>query len=370
MKEKKVNSLARVFLLWSLGIALANAMLYPYLLEIGFTTLDILVFFSIAYLVPSLSLLLVGKMNAEKALLWGLGATGVGWALLGVLGGYAGLGAMLLLGGMAFVFFWVPFNALWFEEGKWGNAFQGAVYYGIMVVIGILGPALGGVVVDYLGYVAVFLLAGAIMVLAGGVSRKVWKGKEVLLGAKKGLEAVSGLKTLFFLEGSTLFGIQVLIFVVTLEYFTKPLEYGVFLTATTLVAVLFSLVFAKISDKQQRRREFLVVSSLGLGLSLGLAAFAIELWVWFAAMVLVGFFRSVFSPFPLAVLLDKKKDLRTAMYGRELIFNTARFTLAVASVGIYLVTGSVRVPLMLTGLCAIAFAIAFEFSKKKKLDVK
>lgn len=370
MEKEKVNSLVKVFLLWGIGIALANAMLFPYLLEIGFSTLDILVFFSIAYLVPSIFLLFAGKMNAERVLLWGLATTGIGWALLGLFGGYAGLAAMILLGGMAFAFFWAPFNALWFEEGKWGNAFQGAVYYGIMVAIGILGPALGGVVADYLGYAAVFLLAGAIMVLAGGISRGVGRGKEVLLGAKRGLEAVSGLKTLLFLEGSSLLGVQVLIFVVTLEYFTKPLDYGFFLTATTLVAVLLSLVFAKISDERQRRREFLLLSSLGLGLSLAFASIAIELWMWFAAMVLVGFFRSVFSPFPIAVLLDKKKDLRAAMYGRELVLNSARFLVAVASVGLYLATGSVRIPLLLTGLCAIAFAMVFEFSKKKKLGVE
>ncbi len=370
MDEKKINSLVRVFLLWSLGIALGSAMLYPYLLGIGFSTLDILVFFSISYLVPSIFLLFTGKMNAERVLLWGLLATGLGYLLLGIFGGYTGLAALIVLGGMAFAFFWTPFNALWFEEGKWGNAFQGAVYYGIMVVIGILGPVLGGIIVDYFGYLAVFALAGIVMGIAGLVSRKLGKGKEVLLGAKKGLEAVSGFKSLLFFEASAMFGFQVLTFVVTLEYFTKPLDYGIFITVTALIAVLLSLLFAKLSDEQKRRREFLVLSSIGLGVSLVLAAFAFELWLWFAAMVVVGFFKGVFSPFPLALLLDKKKDLRAAMYGRELVFNSSRFIAAVVSVGLYLLTGSVRIPLIFTGLCAIAFAIVFEFSKRRKLDVK
>ena len=83
-------------------------------------------------------------------------------------------------------------NALWFEEGGSGNAFQSAIYYGIMVVIGILGPLLGGIIVDYFGYLAVFAIAGIIMGIAGLVSRKLGKGREVLLGVKRGLEAVSG----------------------------------------------------------------------------------------------------------------------------------------------------------------------------------
>lgn len=370
MQEKKINSLVRIFLMWSLGIALGSSMLYPYLLGIGFSTLDILIFFSIAYFVPSIFLLFTGKMNAERILLWGLLATGLGYLLLGIFGGYIGLAALLVLGGMSFAFFWAPFNALWFEEGKWGNAFQGAVYYGILVVIGILGPVLGGVVVDYFGYLAVFVLAGIVIGIAGFVSRKLGKGRGVLLGARKGLEAISGFKTLLFFEASAIFGFQVLTFVVTLEYFTKPLDYGIFLTATALIAVVLSLLFAKISDEKKRRREFLVLSSLGLGVSLVLAAFAFELWLWFAAMVVVGFFKGVFSPFPIALLLDKKKDLRSAMYGRELIFNSSRFITAVVSVGLYLLTGSVRIPMMFTGLCAIAFALVFEFSKKKKLNVK
>jgi MFS family permease len=370
MEEKKINSLVRVFLIWSLGIALGSSMLYPYLLGIGLSTLDILVFFSIAYSVASVFLFFTGKMNAERVLLWGLMATGLGHLLLGILGGYAGLAAIIVLGGMAFAFFWAPFNALWFEEGGQGNAFQSAIYYGIMVVIGILGPLLGGVIVDYFGYLAVFTVAGIIMGIAGLVSRKLGKGREVLLGVRRGLEAVSGFKTLLFFESSAMFGFQVLAFVVTLEYFTKPLDYGIFIAATALIAVVLSLLFAKISDEKQRRREFLVISSVGLGVSLVLAAFASELWLWFAAMVVVGFFKGVFPPFPLALLLDKKKDLRAAMYGRELVFNSSRFIIAVISVGLYLLTGSVRIPLMVTGLCAIAFAIVFEFSKKKKLGIK
>ncbi len=370
MEDKKINHLVKVFLLWSVGTAIGGSMLYPFLVGEGFSTLAILVFFSIYYLVPSVFLFFSGKMNAERTLLWGLAATGLGYLLLGVLGGHAGLAAFIVLGAAAFAFFWAPFNALWFEEGKWGNAFQGAVYYGVMVVIGILGPVLGGAVAGYSGYLSVFVLAGLVLAVAGLASGKLGEGKEVLLGARRGLEAVSGFKTLMFFEASAMFGFQVLTCVITLEYFSKPLDYGVFLTATALIAVVLSLLFAKASDEKQRRREYLILSSLGLGIALVAAAFAYDLWAWFAAMVVVGFFKGVFPPFPLALLLDKKKDLRTVMYGRELVFNSSRFVMAVASVGLYLLAGSVRAALILTGLCAIAFAIVFEFSKKKKLDAR
>ncbi len=370
MEKRKTNSLIWVFLFWSLGTALGSSMLYPYLLETGLSVLELLVFFAIAFFVPSAFFLFTGKINTERIMPWGILATGLGYALLGIFGGYAGLAAILVLGGACFAFFWPQMNALWFEGRAKGNAFQSAIYYGILVTIGILGPVMGGLVVDCFGYPAVFVLAGAILGIAGVFSGKLGKGKDLKVSVKNALDAVSGFKTLLFLESYAMFGFLVLIFIITLEYFSDPLEYGAFLAATAFIAILLSLIFSKISDENKQRRMFIVLSSLGLGISLAFAAFASELWAWFAVMVTVGFFKGVFSPFPLAILLDKKKDLRAVMYGRELVFNSGRIVAAVISIGLYLLTGSVRSPLLVTGLCAIAFAVVFEFSKKKKLNIK
>ena len=366
----KLGQLTQTFLFWTLGLTLGGYMLFPYLEAEGFGTLEMLVFFALAYVVPFLMLLPLKKLTAEKSLFWGFASTSVAYFCLGFFGGVLGLFLWIVFAGASFTLFWVPFNGLWFKHKKWGNAVHGATYYGIIFTIGIFGPMVAGFLVAETAYSTLFYLSAAILAIGAIVSRGLGKGaEERRLNLKQGIDAISGFKTLFLLEGIGMIGCQVILFLITLEYFSEPLEFGLFLGSTTLIAVLLSLIFAKISDSKQRRREFIVVGSAGFGASLLLASFSYDVAWWFVAVVLVGLFRSLFPPFPMALLADKKKDIQAAMYGREILFNFARGTFLALSVLLYYFLGDLRIPLFLTGIAMLAYPAIFELAKRKKIGL-
>jgi len=347
-------------------------MLFPYLESVGLGLGEMLGFFALSYLVQFCMLLPLKKLAPEKVLVLGMLSTALAYFLLALIGGILGLGLWIVFAGASFVLFWVPFNALWFEHKKWGNAVSGAAYYAIIFTIGIIGPMAAGLLVAETSYSTLFYASSIVLILGAflgmGIGEK--KGiKEKALGYGRGLEAVSGFKTLLLLEGIGMIGAQVVMFLITLEYFSEPLGFGLFLGSTTLVAVVISLVFAKISDEKHKRREFILLTSAGFGAAFILGAFAHEVVFWFIAVVLISFFRSVFPPFPMALIADTKKDIQAAMYGRELVFSFGRGMFLVLCMLLYYALGDLRIPLALSGVAMIAYPVVFDKFKRKKLGL-
>ncbi len=370
--SSKLKQLTQLFLFWTLGLTLGGYMLFPYLESMGLGLGEMLGFFALSYLVQFCMLLPLKKIAPEKVLVLGMISTAVAYFLLALIGGILGLGLWIVFAGASFVLFWVPFNALWFEHKKWGNAVQGSVYYAIIFTIGIIGPMVAGLLVAETSYSALFYASSIVLILGAILGMGIGERKDIkekILGWERGLGAVSGFKTLLLLEGIGMIGAQVIVFLITLEYFSEPLGFGLFLGSTTLVAVVISLVFAKISDEKHKRREFILFTSAGFGVSFILAAFAHEVFFWFIAVVLISFFRSVFPPFPMALIADTKKDIQAAMYGRELIFSLGRGLFLVLSMLLYFVFGDLRIPLVLSGIAMLAYPLVFDLYKRKKLGL-
>jgi hypothetical protein len=362
--------LFRAYLLYCTALTLGGSLLLLYFQDEGFSVAGMLLIMLGNYLGPLIALLFLKNAGTGKAIALGAAGQAVAYLALGILGGVAGAAAYVLLAIPVFLFFWVPFNTLWFRGKKTGHAFHGAIYYAIPIMVGIIGPSVAGAIAGWAGFPALFAVNAAVLFIGASLASKNKNGEVLRFSFRKGMEELSGLKTLLFLEGFSWFGSSAVAGIITLEYFSEPAGLGAFITTTTLIAVALSLVFARISDRKKRMRGFIVFSSAGFGAAMVAAAACIGAVEWFWAFVGIVFFRTVFSPFPIALISEKKKNTASAMYGREIMLNAGRAFAGIVAISVYLATGELRVPLAFMGAGMLLYAAVFEFSKKNKLGVK
>lgn len=112
----------------------------------------------------------------------------------------------------------------------------------------------------------------------------------------------------------------------------------------------------------------MLIFALGLGASALFASIVQGIYWWFAALVLVNFFRIIFFPFPLAVMLDVKKDVPKAVYAREIMLNLGRSFGFLLAIVLYTAYGNLQVPLAVIGLSPIAYAGIYELVKRKEIE--
>ncbi len=367
------NGVLGVFFTWSIGVTLLGTMLYPYLQEEGFSELGMLglaTFGFGAFLLPLILIALYGRVHNSFSIFAGMTIMAASLFLLSAGRGLFPILAYFLLSGVGTVLFWYPLNVLWFRKKSMENAFRGAIYYAIPVFIGVAVPAAAGFITGGWGFMALFASAAFIMVLGMAFSRTLGPGKIMRGNLSQAVSAVSGFRTLFFLEGFAWFSVTVVVLIITLEYFSLPEDFGSFISVTAFLAVVLSFLFARMSDKQRKRREFVVVFSGGLGLVLVLSSFAGTIEWWFWGMVGISFFKTLFFPFPLAVLVDRGGNLAHAMLGRELFLSSGRFAAGIVSIAAYLTLGSLNSVLLVLGAIVFAYSLVFEFFKKEKICVQ
>ncbi|MBD3389382.1 hypothetical protein GF415_00290 [Candidatus Micrarchaeota archaeon] len=371
--ENKGNGVMGVFFTWSIGVTLLGTMLYPYLQEEGFSELEMLglaTFGFGAFLLPLILIALYGKVHNSFSIFAGMTVMAASLFLLSASRGLFPVLVYFLLSGAATVLFWYPLNVLWFRKKSLENAFRGAIYYAIPVFIGVAIPAAAGFITGGWGFMALFAAAAFVMIVGVAFSRSLGPGKVLPGKLSQAVSAVSGFRTLFFLEGFAWFSVTVVVLIITLEYFSLPADFGSFISVTAFLAVVLSFLFARLSDKYRKRREFVVLFSGGLGIALMLSSFAGTVEWWFWGMVGISFFKTLFFPFPLAVLVDKGGNLAHAMLGRELFLSAGRFAAGIVSIGIYLALGSLNSVLLVLGAIVFAYSLVFEFFKKERVCVQ
>jgi predicted MFS family arabinose efflux permease len=373
MGKAEFGVLFRIFFFWIAASTLGTAIIYLYLQQEGLDTSRILLYGLVYFLAPSL-ILLLGTRGGFGALRWGILSQAAAFVALAALGGLGGALASAIIGAAAFSLFWAPFNALWFTHKSGGNAGSGALFFSVVAIAGIFGPAAAGLVAEGWGFPALFAAAAIVLLPALALAWKKtgdFRGSlgRAHIGPSEGLSELRGFRTLVFMEGFGGAGLMVLIPIITLEYFSDPLGLGMFFSAAGLLSILLSFLFARISDEKMERRKFLLFTSAGFGAGMVLCAAAYEPLFWFAGVVMAIFFKNVFFPFSTAILVDTKRKMSDIMYGRELVLNLGRVLGVLLAIGVYLFCGDLRLPLLLCGLSLFAYGAIFEFLKKKTLEI-
>lgn len=365
--KNEFDRLMLIFLLWNAGLALSGSFLFPAFFSMGVSVEQMLFLSILTYLIPLLYLLVSRNYNSKISMPLGIFSVAIAYLSLILLGGFTGAVALFAIGALSFFFFWTPFNTFWFNLNDRKHAGHSTLYNAIMIVFGLLLPALSGVIVQQFGFNALFSGSVVILTAAAVVAWKFAPTKKVSIDLFHSLKLLSGFRTIIFLEGFYQVAPVFIIVLISMTYFSKPVEFGLFMSLATLLSVLSSFVLSKMSDNSGKRREFILISAVGLAISTIFAASTHEVAWWFVAVSLVNFFKVIFFPFPLALMLDRKKCVPEIMYSREIMLTLGRSSGALLSLMVYMATGSLSIPLILIGLSMFVYAGVFEFIKLKKI---
>ncbi|NYZ74508.1 hypothetical protein H0O00_05165 [Candidatus Micrarchaeota archaeon] len=366
--DKETNTLAKllaVYVPFSVASTLGSGLVYLYFKSAGVSDLDLVASFIFYFIAPLLVILaLNNRKTGSRTLMWlGLAAGIAAYALVAllppskeVLFAYS-----FLIGTICFLF-WVPFNAMYFGISRGRAASLGTIYFSVGPVLSLVLPLIAATIAQDMGFGTLFLASAALYVIPM-IAAVMLADSAHSYELKACIDELIGFKTLVLIEGIYGGGISAAIAVVSLFYFTSPMEMGTFLSVTTVFAVIASVIISKLSDKSRRRMEYIKLFGSGLGLVTFLGGLATNAMAWYGAMSGRNFFASLFWPFTTAIIVDNKRDMAKSMVSREFMLNVGR----IIGVGIVLFCAlflDIYLSLAILGICIMAYPLVIELKKR------
>ncbi len=232
--------------------------------------------------------------------------------------------AVRFLIGISFFFFWIPFNILYYEKRENNHAYLGSIYYGTMLLLSLFIPGIAGYIAMNSGFDVLFMISALVLSFNIFLTYRLVRKDALDFDPMEAINEVKPLSVLLFLEGFSIHAILQTLAVMILIYFTDPLGFGLFLSGVTVFSIIASLVLSRLSDRMNDRKSFLMLSGSGFFLAAVATFFANDAAVFFLAYGGINFFRSLLSPIPFALVVDRTSNLVNSMVAREFYLNAGR----------------------------------------------
>ncbi len=362
------SRLLLVYLLWVACWLFGGGFFEIYFLNAGMPIKDIFFSECFWFVASMFTIPLVKRFKARDSMVLGIGVGFLSAALLFLLPAQPATSIFFrLMVGITHISFWVPFNTMYYElrRQQGNNAVMGALYYSLSPLLSLVLPVVGGLVIAIGGYQSLFLIAMASFAVTGVAAWKLVENREYHCDLRRAMDSISGLRSIFFMEGFTAaIIVNVTLVLMALTYFSKPLEYGIFISLSTLFSIAASILTARLSDKASRRREFLLPVVFCLGISVILLAFTHDVVSFFICLGLTNFFSTIFFPLPLALAVDNSKSILDSMMGREYFLNMGRLVGSIIACLLYVYLG-IQAVLIFQGASMLLYIPVFENRKKK-----
>jgi MFS family permease len=305
------------------------------------------------------------KFEARQSILIGLAMNALGGLLLAFFPNPATPFIARTIMGAAIFFFWMPMNILFYEHAQKNNALLGSLYYSVSVVLSLVLPALAGWIAFAFGYPAMFLAGVAMFAVNMAIAEAFVQPKTYSYDPMKSLRSISGLRTLFFVEGFSFMSItQITLSAMILLYFTDPVDFGGVLSAVTVFAIIASFITARLSDHFGQRRTFLIASAFGFLLAAIFTSFADGVALFFLGFGAITFFRTMLLPLPLALAVDNSTSMVETMIGREIMLDIGRVVAVLFGFALILLF-DIRAMLLMQTVAAALYIPIFELKKRK-----
>ena len=187
-----------IYVFWMLAWILAGSLFEVYFLSLGMSIHEI-ISTSIFWFCASLILIpIIKRIESKKFMLFGIFIAIVAIALLILVKDKEIAFVYRFLLSLTQVFFWVPFNIIFYEFRKNNNATLGAMYYSTGSILMLLLPGLGGYLAQNFGYQSLYLSALFCAVLTFVLAFLFLENKIYTYDAIASLKSIKGLKTLLF----------------------------------------------------------------------------------------------------------------------------------------------------------------------------
>jgi len=362
------RKLILVYSFWFLSLMLSASLFEVYFFNLGMPLQDIYLVNCFWFLISLIAIPFLKGLRTRDFMLIGIAFAICAASVLILFPVVESAYAFRLLISGIYLFFWIPFNILYYEHRKGNNATIGALYFSVAPLISLVAPAAAGFIATSLGFPALFSLAIASFMLTAILVYLFVENKTYSYDIRASIKAMSGLKSLIFIEG---FAMTVLLWttlpITLLTFIDRPLGYGLMMSLLTIFTVIAAIFTGRMSDRFKRRREFILPTVLLLALSAIFASQATDLALFFVGFAMINFFSGVFFPLPFALLLDNTSSLVDMMIGREMILNIGRICGTIFGLMVFILT-DIQTVILMQAIIILLYIPVFE-NRKKKLKI-
>ncbi|MBU1165612.1 MFS transporter [Candidatus Micrarchaeota archaeon] len=354
-----------IYILWLVGCIFASGLFEVYFLGLGMSFQEIYLANTVWFFAGFVIAPLFNGFSTRNFMIVGVLIMLAACTILYLFPSETAAYAYRIIIGFTHLFFWVPFNTLFYNFRKDNNAMISSVYYAVGPLLSLAVPAIGGLVAAFYGFEALYISAIALFAACLFATAVFIKNKKYKFKFSDAFNSLSGLRTMIFLEGFSINAIMsITIMILTLDYIDKPLEVGVFMSLTMIFSILATFVMAKISDKIKKRKPFIIPVVVGIVLTAIITSQTTEIIGFFLAFGAMTFFIRLFYPLNLALVVDNARSLPEAMIGREFMLNLGRFVGGFVGY-VAFVAWNIQIALLIQGIALILIIPLFELKKKK-----
>ena len=281
--------------------------------------------FSLRFMVPIVLLLSVKKLSAKRSWLIALISTMLFILLSISIHSKFQFYLAAMVSGITLFYFYVCYNIAYFENvSKEKRGRGGALMFIVPSAIGILAPSLAGFV-GQKNMIYVWIIS-IISFVISFIFLYFQNDFQVSLNIKEAIKEIKETKILMFLEGVWSVLSNGVIPIFTLYFIRSPLKYGFYLSYLALISIVVSFIIGKISDKIHKRTVFVVPLALALAVTTFMfTVFKLNLTNWIILTGLIKFIEPLFFSTSISLLVDNH-DVRSLMSGRELMLSSGRVT--------------------------------------------
>ncbi|MBU0623572.1 MAG: MFS transporter [Candidatus Thermoplasmatota archaeon] len=361
---------------------LANSFALIYLVRQGASYLECSIFVLIAIVVSTLLVSFASRTivrNFSSSITTALVCLAGYYLLLMVLDGWLLLVIPPVLFGTYIVTFWVPYNVLIMHVTS--RAKRGASigsYFLIFPLVGVLTPALGGVIILLSGYQALFVVA-AVLAVADTVfifGLKVFQEMKRRIIIPELLESLKinmigrrqididfravdlRLRTALFAEGIQDGIFWIYIPLVSFEFAKSEVGAGGYLSLFAVWGAGMTIVLGYLSDRIKDRASIVRIGAAFAAISVLVASSATDPARFVSSMSMAYFWIAMVPSFLFMMLLDKMEKLKKkGVIVREFLLDTGRIVGVLATIMLLLLNVRLADVMIVAGIALATIII-------------
>lgn len=163
-----------------------------------------------------------------------------------------------ICGGLVLACFWVSFNYVFFlASAKSQHAKDSSVYFLLGPLIGMVMPSLGALLIDGFGFRVLFFVTSLLSLVPLLYVKGVYFDHTMDISFRQADKDFSGIRLIAFFDGVLHYFQGHFLTIYALLFLKTEYEVGGLLSYLALLSLFVSFVFSYISDRRNKRVEFL-----------------------------------------------------------------------------------------------------------------
>jgi MFS family permease len=351
------------FIFYMGAVYFTGSLLVLWLSKNNFNFSDLIIYYLLTFFVALVGILYLpkNKISAKKAIFWGI-LLNLSYVLVLVkIFSPLQLYLSAILSGLNVVYFWVPYNIMYFKYSSENNrGLNSGIYFLITPIIGITLQPLSGIVAEKFGFYTMFFI-GFLLYLIPLFWVRYLPDFTWNLDIKKEISTLKFNWSTFF-QGIASRINWALIPIFSLFFLKTPKQFGLFFGYLGIVTALASVINGYISDKIKNRKVFFYLLSSLAVISFLPLAFVENVYYWGIFAGISSLCMSLANPFWLTFNLDYYKEIGVdkTMILREVFLNLGYvFNLLIVFLVFYFTSSAKTSLIVISLMCCLLPIVSY-----------